>query len=211
MESSLEGHLLDQLENNPEFHWTHGDDKCNCTFQRIGQWANPYIGKTIQIRLCCAWAKLFERPEMAEFYQEFDGYWNENTQDFDREPIPWNSDSDMPRYLFYRQVATVTGQTLDEVRAEWEGKDLPEETKATLTEEGEDMAPKADPEKKTTDVPLTAEEAGLIKTGLQSLGITAAEEGLRLMLGIYDKLNPLLPKEPQQIPSRAQRRAPKGK
>ena len=35
----------------PEIQWKHGDDLCDCTFQRIGFWTNPYLAKTLQVRL----------------------------------------------------------------------------------------------------------------------------------------------------------------
>ena len=66
------------LEHIPEIRWEHGDDLCDCTFQRIGYWTNPYLGRTLEFRICCSWSKLIElHPELQEFVREipaFDNY-----------------------------------------------------------------------------------------------------------------------------------------
>ena len=119
METALKN-IAWALEELPE-QWLLGDDKCDCTFQRIGQWGNPYIGKTLQIRFCCIWAELAK--QYPEFVQEVDCYWDSNKL----EPIigaqPWDSEEmAMPLYLWYRQLATEQERPLVEIREEYRFK-----------------------------------------------------------------------------------------
>ena len=59
----------------PEIDWEHGDDLCDCTFQRIGYWTNPYLARTMEVRLCCIWKILAEQnPEIAALMQEIPAY-----------------------------------------------------------------------------------------------------------------------------------------
>ena len=116
--SSLDKALL--LEMLPD-EWLVGDDKCDCTFQRIGQWANPYIGKTLQVRLCCIWAEIAK--EYPQFVQEFDCYLDSNRVEPVMGPQPWNSEEmDMPLDIWYRQLAVQQGRPLREVREEYQHK-----------------------------------------------------------------------------------------
>lgn len=74
--------------------WSHGDDLCDCTFQQLGTWTNPYIGKTMKVRMCCLWAELFKQ------YPEF-------VQMETFEPAAWdNPEFDMPKHIERRQSAT---------------------------------------------------------------------------------------------------------
>jgi hypothetical protein len=99
----------------PEVRWVHGDDLCDCAFQRIGEWTNPYLARTLRVRMCCIWADLYE--QYPEFVQEVPAYYDENRDLFETEPMDWNAeDWDMPRYLWYRQVAAQSGRPLAEVR-----------------------------------------------------------------------------------------------
>ena len=108
----------------PDVRWEHGDDLCDCTFQRIGSWTNPYIAKTLRVRMCCLWEALY--AEHPEFVQRIDAYWDENEQSYKTEPAPWDSNvGDMPRALWHRQIAIQTGLTLDEVRAEYADQEPP--------------------------------------------------------------------------------------
>ena len=101
--------------------WLPGDDKCDCTFQRIGEWGNPYIGKSLQIRLCCIWAELAK--QFPGFVQEVPVYWDRNRLEPVVGPQPWDSeDADMPLALWFRQLAQQTGRPLDEIRAEYGSK-----------------------------------------------------------------------------------------
>ena len=121
MVSLLEAAVLDQIDRLPVATWVHGDDLCDCTFQRIGQWTNPYLGKTLRVRICCIWAEIYK--QYPQFVQEIDGYYDDNRNAFDPDPIPWNSeDEDMPVHLWHRQLAIMAGKSLDEGRAEYRGQ-----------------------------------------------------------------------------------------
>lgn len=104
--------------------WQMHDDLCDCVFQRIGEWRNPYIGKTMRVRLCCMWEKLNEL--FPGLVQMLPGYFDENRGEFVEGVIEWDSpEDDMPRAIWYRQIATVTGKTLAEVRAEYSDREPP--------------------------------------------------------------------------------------
>ncbi len=105
----------------PEFRWTNQDDECNCVFQRIGDWTNPYIGRTLRVRMCCIWSDLYK--QYPQFVQEIPGYWNANEQRFEEEPMEWNGEFDMPESIWFRHLAVTTGRDLDDVRENF--KDLP--------------------------------------------------------------------------------------
>ena len=107
----------------PEITWTHGDDLCNCTFQRIGDWANPYIARTRRVRVCCLENRMLEGNE--DLVQDIPGYFNENTGEFETEPWVWNGEDDMPESLFMRQAAIIQGLSLDATRVKFEGVEPP--------------------------------------------------------------------------------------
>ena len=115
----------------PEVRWQNGDDLCDCTYQRLGWWTNPYLNKTIEVRYCCFYKKLGEMfPELAEFMREteaFDDYTQtDNTRPYsdpyhwEKGLQPWNGETEMPRHLWYRQLAGQTGKDLDTIRREYE-------------------------------------------------------------------------------------------
>jgi hypothetical protein len=102
------------------------DDECDCLFQRIGWWTNAHLGRTMEFRLCCAWAKLIElHPELAAFVREIPAHDNPNTGQYETEPLAWNGEDDMPRGLWYRQLAAKTGLPLPEVRREYDHLEPP--------------------------------------------------------------------------------------
>jgi nitroreductase len=100
----------------PDVRWMHGDDLCNCTFQRIGEFANPYLGQTLRVRFCCVWAEL--EKEYPDFIQHIPAYWDDNSESWRKEPTEWDGGSGMPRALWYRQQAFLQGKSLEDVRAE---------------------------------------------------------------------------------------------
>ena len=113
----------------PDVHWEHGDDLCNCTFQRIGTWANPYIGKTLKVRMCCIWESIY--AQFPEFVQRIDGAWDDNTRMYNPEPQDWDStDWDMPLHIWHRHLAAKTGKTLDEIRVEYADQTPPKRLEA---------------------------------------------------------------------------------
>lgn len=114
-------------ENIPGIEWVHGDDLCDCTFQRIGEWTNPYIAKTLRVRFCCIWEELFK--QYPEYVQRIDAYYDENAKRFVTEPWEWNGDDDMPRALWHRHLASKTGRSLSEVRQEYADQEPPKGVK----------------------------------------------------------------------------------
>lgn len=108
--------LLALTAGFPEIKWEHGDDLCDCTFQRIGLWTNPYIARTLRVRMCCIWAELYTM--FPQYVQEIQGYQDINNGDvFVTEPVEWDSEDDpMPRHLWYRHLAAKFGRTLAEIR-----------------------------------------------------------------------------------------------
>lgn len=112
------------LDGLPEVRWEHGDDLCDHAFQRIGSFTNPYIGKTITYRWCCIWAELGK--QFPDFIQETKAYYDENVKAYLPTPIKWDSaEMDMPRYLWYRQLQTETGLSLQEIRGRYYNQEPP--------------------------------------------------------------------------------------
>ena len=107
----------------PGMEWVMHDDLCDCTFQRIGEWTNPYIGKTLRVRFCCIWAELHK--QYPQFVQELDGAFDYNAHQFVMEPKDWDGDFDMPRAIWYRHLAAKTGRPLAEIRQEHADKEPP--------------------------------------------------------------------------------------
>lgn len=89
---------------NAQETWHVNDDRCDCTYQRMGYWNNPYIGETYEIRLCCLYAE-FEK-QYPQFFKR--------TQ---IEPAEWNGEADMPRSIYHRQLSKLHGMTVSEARA----------------------------------------------------------------------------------------------
>lgn len=109
-------HALLETSGIPEELWFDQDDLCDCTFQRIGWWTNPYIARTLEARLCCMWARLYKMfPDLVREIPAFDNY-NAPTKTYEIIPQEWNGEGDMPRALWHRQVAIQTGLTLEQVR-----------------------------------------------------------------------------------------------
>lgn len=107
----------------PEVEWTHGDDLCDCVFQRIGSWTNPYLGQTLRVRMCCIWDRIYrDNPDLVELIP---GYHNENTGEFETEPAEWDGDGDMPRALWHRQISIETGKPLAVVREQFRNMEPP--------------------------------------------------------------------------------------
>ena len=110
----------------PEFIWTHGEDLCDCTFQRIGEWTNPYLARTRRVRVCCLEDRMLDGNE--DLVQDIPGFFNGNTGLFETEPWVWDGEDDMPQHLFMRQTAIIQGLSLDETRVKFEGVEPPKGT-----------------------------------------------------------------------------------
>ena len=115
MNPLLHADVLAAMGNVPEVHWLQGDDLCDCTFQRVGEWTNPYLGKTLRVRLCCIWGEIYK--QYPQFVQDIDAYYDLNRHEWVPEQREWDStDSDMPLALWYRQEAIREGKPLQDVR-----------------------------------------------------------------------------------------------
>lgn len=110
----------------PEEQWTNQDDLCNCTFQRTGDWANPYLGRTQRVRICCLFAELYD--QYPQFIQEIPAYRDENTGEWESKPREWDGEDDMPEAIWHRQLAVKTGMPLEDIREVYEGQSPPKGT-----------------------------------------------------------------------------------
>ena len=107
----------------PDVQWIHGDDLCNCTFQRIGRWTNPYLAETLIVRMCCIWEQVY--AQYPQFVQRVPAYHNLNTGDYSTDPAPWDGEEDMPRHIWYRQLARLEGRSLAEIRNTYSDQEPP--------------------------------------------------------------------------------------
>ena len=103
--------------------WETGDDLCDCTFQRVGRWTNPYLAQTRHVRLCCIEAEL--EKQFPQFVQVFDAYQDPNTDELIDEPMMWNGEFDMPKDIWHRQLARIRGEDLELVREKFAGLEPP--------------------------------------------------------------------------------------
>ena len=127
--------MLNLLESDiraamlPEMSWDVNDDACDCTFQRIGMWANPYIGETMEVRMCCIWEELYKLfPGLIRKTQAY-----RHGEEW-VEPWDWDGETDMPRSIWYRQLARQTGRTLPEIREAYGHLDPPKGTPRPVVE-----------------------------------------------------------------------------
>ena len=116
----LTGHI-------PEIRWKQDDDLCDCTFQRIGWWTNPYLARTMEVRLCCIWKILAEKnPEIAALVREIPAFDDYNRDCWVSEPAAWDAkDHDMPRALWHRQLSIQQDKPLEQVRREYDHLEPP--------------------------------------------------------------------------------------
>ena len=106
------------ISTSPDSEWITGDDLCDCTFQQVREWTNPYLGQTLRIRWCCILAEL--EKQYPQYFSRVDAFYDHNRDEYIGEPQPWDStEMDMPVPLWYRQLARQQGRPLAEVRAEY--------------------------------------------------------------------------------------------
>ena len=108
----------------PDVQWKMHDDLCDCVYQRIGMWTNPYLAETLEVRMCCIWAKLYE--QFPDQVRTIPAFWNYNQEEWVTEPMEWNAETPMPRSIWYRQLARQQGRTVAEVRAEYASREPPQ-------------------------------------------------------------------------------------
>lgn len=108
----------------PDIQWQVGDDLCDCTFQRVGWWTNPYLAETLEVRMCCIWAELYK--QFPDLVRTIPAFWNYNQNEWVTETQDWNGETQMPRALWYRQLARQQGRPLPEIRAEYQNQEPPQ-------------------------------------------------------------------------------------
>ena len=119
IEEALEAAL--NPESLPAFRWVVGDDKCDCTYQRIGFWTNPHLAETREVRLCCLYKKFEE--QWPECFRSTRAYWDDNRAAWALHPREWDSEeATMPVYLWYRQLARQQGKPLAQIREEYKDR-----------------------------------------------------------------------------------------
>lgn len=105
----------------PEQMWDVNDDACDCTYQRVGFWTNPYLGETLEVRMCCIWAELYKLfPDKVRVTP---AYFDYNANEWVAEPQEWNGETDMPLSIWYRQLARQQGRSVAEIREEYRHRD----------------------------------------------------------------------------------------
>lgn len=98
----------------PEAFWDNQDDGCDCTYQRIGMWTNPYLAETLEVRMCCIWAELYKLfPQHVRTTSAFKDY---NVDEWVSTPRDWDGEADMPESIWYRQLARKHGIPVTEAR-----------------------------------------------------------------------------------------------
>lgn len=98
----------------PDVQWKMFDDLCDCTYQRIGMWTNPYLAETLEVRMCCIWAEIY--AQHPDYVRTVPGFWDYNAGEWVTEPAEWNGEEDMPIALWHRQLARKYGVTVSEAR-----------------------------------------------------------------------------------------------
>lgn len=107
----------------PEQIWEIHDDECDCTFQRIGFWTNPYMGETMRVRLCCVWAEM--EKTWPEFFQHTHAAWDYNKDEWSVATQTWDGETQMERAVWYRQLANEQGLPLDVIREKYRLEEPP--------------------------------------------------------------------------------------
>lgn len=98
----------------PDVQWKTHDDLCDCTYQRIGMWTNPYLAETLEVRMCCIWAELYK--QYPQFVRTIPAFWDYNQEQWVTEPMQWNGEDDMPAAIWHRQLARAVGVDLQAAR-----------------------------------------------------------------------------------------------
>ena len=114
--------ILDPVQA-PEVRWIIGDNLCDCMFQRIADWNNPYLGRTQRLRLCCAWERILDLIGREGIVQMLP-YFDPNRATYNAEPAPWDShDMEMPVAFWHRQMAVQQGKSVSQIREEYAGRE----------------------------------------------------------------------------------------
>jgi hypothetical protein len=98
----------------PEKQWRVHDDLCDCVYQRIGMWTNPYLAETLEVRQCCIWAELYKM--FPHLVRTIPAFWDYNADEWVTEPAEWNGEDDMPQSMWHRQLARKLNISVPEAR-----------------------------------------------------------------------------------------------
>lgn len=99
----------------PDVQWKMHDDLCDCTYQRIGMWTNPYLAETLEVRMCCIWAEIYK--QYPQYVRMVPAFWDYNRDEWVTEPAEWNGETDMPLALWHRQLARKNAVSLSDARS----------------------------------------------------------------------------------------------
>ena len=123
LQPQVEADVLSAVFNDtlPGDFWNNQDDLCDCIYQRIGMWTNPYLSETLEVRLCCMWAE-FEKDH-PQFIRRTAAYNDGNAKAWDTAVPEWDGEAEMPKSLWYRQLARKEGRSVAEIRAEYVNRD----------------------------------------------------------------------------------------
>ena len=102
------------IGNLPDIQWKMHDDLCDCTYQRIGMWTNPYLAETLEVRMCCIWNELYK--QFPQYVRSVPAFWDYNAEQWVTEPAEWNGEEDMPQSMWHRQLARKLGISLEAAR-----------------------------------------------------------------------------------------------
>jgi hypothetical protein len=105
----------------PEDTWETHDDLCDCTYQRIGFWTNPYIAETLEVRMCCIWRELYQL--FPQYVRNTAAFYDYNKDEWVSEPMEWNGEDEMPKAVWYRQLARREGITVAQAREKYSSQD----------------------------------------------------------------------------------------
>jgi len=119
----VESDILSALQAGvfPSKFWDIQDDLCDCIYQRIGSWTNPYLAETLEVRWCCIWAELYK--QFPQFVRVTPAFQDGNTKQWVKEPQDWNGEAEMPKAIWYRHLARKLGRPIEDIRAEYAEKD----------------------------------------------------------------------------------------
>ena len=127
--------VLDAISTGmfPESFWDNQDDACDCVYQRIGMWTNPYLAETLEVRMCCIWAELYKL--FPQFVRVTPAFLDGNAEEWVTEPMDWNGESDMPASIWYRQIARRQGISVSEARSKYAHLERPKGIPRPVVEE----------------------------------------------------------------------------
>jgi hypothetical protein len=162
----------------PEVTWDVGDDLCDCTFQRIGFWTNPYLARTLRVRFCCIWDEIFkEYPEHVQEIPAFVNY-NQGEDAYVIEPLAWDAGHDMPRALWYRQKSSEMGLPIGIIRDMFENEEPPK----AIIREAEMTTPEEPIEFPKADISVTMDDVKVLIAEHPELKMLLEHVTMRRML-----------------------------